>query len=299
MQPFEIGSVRVDSVVEMTGARWPADAFFPDATDEVVDRHIPWMAPDLFDVDKRLLSLVRQTYVLRAGGRNILIDTCTGDDKPRNGEFFNMLKTSWPADFAALGLRYEDIDIVMCTHLHVDHVGWNTRLEDGRWVPTFPNARYLFGRTEYEHCCAELEKGPDPLGPIMEDSVFPVVEAGLAEIVDDNYQLSDAIWFEHTPGHTPGHICVHVKDGGEEAVFSGDVMHHPIQVREPQWSSRFCIDADASRQARTSFLDRYADTGKLIVPAHFERGSAGHIAGGPDGFHFDFREGGSTRLPGQ
>lgn len=296
MEPFTIGSVQVEAVVEVSGPRLSPDYVFPDATDDALNRHAAWMAPDLFDPETRLLAMVRQSYIVRTPQRIIVIDTCTGDDKPRNGDSFNMLKTPWRGNFAATGLRFEDVDLVMCTHLHVDHVGWNTRLENGRWVPTFPNARYLFGRTEFEHWSEELKKAPDPDGPIMEDSVFPIVDAGLAEIVDDNYQLSDAVWFEHTPGHTPGHICVHVKDSGEEAVFSGDLMHHPIQVREPQWSSRFCSDAEASRHARTGFLDRYADTGKVIVPAHFERGSAGLVAGAEDGFHFDFRAGGSTRL---
>lgn len=288
--------MRVEAVVEMSGPRVPVDMLLPDAPPEEIDRHIPWMAPDLFEPETRLLGMVRQSYVVRTAQRTILIDTCTGDDKPRNGESFNMLKTPWRANFHALGLRFEDIDLVMCTHLHVDHVGWNTRLENERWVPTFPNAKYLFGRTEFAFWTEALKRGPDPFGPIMEDSVLPVVEAGQAEIVDDDYQLSDAVWFEHTPGHTPGHICVHVKDGGAEAIFSGDLMHHPVQVREPQWSSCFCDDPEASRTARLGFLDRTADSGKLVVPAHFERGSAGHVVGTADGFHFDFREGGSTRV---
>lgn len=297
MQPFTIGEVRVDAVEEVSGTRFPADRLVPDATPEEIDRHAVWMAPDLYDPARRLFALVRQTYVLRTAGRTMLIDTCVGDDKPRNGDSFNMLKTPWRANFAALGLAFEDVDVVMCTHLHVDHVGWNTRLENGRWVPTFPNAKYLFGRTEFEYWSEALKRAPDPDGPILEDSVFPVVEAGLAEIVDDDYQLSDSVWFEHTPGHTPGHLCVHVRDGGEEAVFSGDLMHHPIQVREPHWSSCFCDDRAASARARAGFLDRYADSGKLIVPAHFERGTAGHVTGGAGGFQFEFIGGGSTRDP--
>jgi glyoxylase-like metal-dependent hydrolase (beta-lactamase superfamily II) len=292
---LEIGAVRVDAVAEMSGFRWVAETLFPEAAPEAVDRHIGWMAPDLFDPETRMLAMIRQCFVLRTPRRTIMIDSCTGDDKPRNGPTFNMLRTPWRENFAALGLSYEDIDIVMCTHLHADHVGWNTRLDNGRWVPTFPNARYLFGRTEYEHRLAEMVRAPDPVGSFMEDSVLPVVEAGQAEIVDDAYQLSDNVWFEPTFGHTPGHLCVHVRDGGEEAVFSGDVMHHPIQVREPQWSSCFCEDRDASRRARLAFLDRYADSGALIVPTHFERGSAGRLTGGADGFHFDFLQGGSTR----
>lgn len=295
MKPLQIGQVRVDTVEEVSGPRYRPSWLLPDSTPEQVRRHVAWMAPDLYDPDRDLLAMVRQTYVLRTPRRTILIDTCVGDHKERTSPNFNQLSTEWLNNFRALGLTFDDIDVVMCTHLHVDHVGWNTRLENGRWVPTFPNARYLFGRTEFEACQEALKRGPDPDGPIFEDSVLPIVEAGLAEIVDDNHALSDGIWFEPTHGHSPGHLCVNVRDGGQSAIFSGDVMHHPIQVREPTWNTRFCQDSVRSRETRHLFLDRYADRDTMVIPAHFERGTAGYIKGASDGFHFDFLEGGSTR----
>ncbi|MEX0731788.1 MAG: MBL fold metallo-hydrolase [Aquisalimonadaceae bacterium] len=295
MKPLQIGEYRIETIEEVSGPRYRPEWLLPDSSPELIDQHAAWMAPDLYDPATRLLAMIRQTYVVRTPQRTILIDTCVGDHKERASPNFNRLQTPWLENFKSLGLSFEDIDLVMCTHLHVDHVGWNTRLENGRWVPTFPNAKYLFGRTEFNFWTESLKQGPDPDGPIFEDSVLPVVEAGLAEIVDDDYELSTGIWFELTPGHTPGHLCVNIEHGGASAIFSGDLMHHPIQVREPQWNSRFCHDAEAARTMRMSFLDKHADSDRIIIPAHFERGTAGRIQGASDGFHFHFLDGPSTR----
>lgn len=295
MDPLAIGDVTVSAIEEVSGPRLDPLRILPDATIEQIDGHAHWMAPDLYAPDRKLLAMVRQTYVVRTTHHTILIDTCVGDDKERTNPVMNRLKSPWLANFRAQGLAFEDIDFVMCTHFHVDHVGWNTRLENGRWVPTFPNARYLFGKTEFAFWQAELKRGPDPDGPIFEDSVLPVVEAGLAEIVADDYELSDGIWLEHTPGHTPGHVCVRLRNRSGEAVFSGDLMHHPIQVREPQWNSCFCRDGPRARATRRGFLERYSDSGILVIPAHFERGTVGRLESTSEGWHYDFLAGGSTR----
>lgn len=297
MRPLELGGVTVEAVEEISGHRFRPDVLLPWSTPAQIADHAGWMAPDLYDPARDLLAMVRQSYVVRTGRRTIVIDTCVGDDKDRPSANFNRLKTPWFANFRALGLDPAEVDVVLCTHLHVDHVGWHTRLVDGRWVPTFPNARYLFGRTELASYLAAREAGPDPDGPIFEDSVQPVFDAGLAEIVEDDFELGDGLWLELTPGHTPGHLCIHLETPAGRAVFAGDLMHHPVQVREPQWNSRFCEDADGARRARRRFLEAHADTDTLIVPAHFERGTVGRLTADAAGFNYHFRDGGDVREP--
>lgn len=295
MRPLELGGVTIEAVEEISGHRFKPGMLLPNSTPGEIAAHAGWMAPDLYAPERDLLAMVRQSYVVRTRHHTILIDTCCGDDKTRANPNFHMLKTPWFANFRALGLSPADIDMVLCTHLHVDHVGWHTRLADGRWVPTFPNARYLFGRTELETYLAGIAETPDPDGDLYGDSIAPVFDAGLAEIVDDDHQLSDGLWFEMTPGHTPGHLCIHLETPAGRAVFAGDLMHHPVQVREPQWNSRFCADGDRARAARQRFLDRHADTDTLVIPAHFERGTVGRLSGDGRGFNYHFRDGGDVR----
>jgi glyoxylase-like metal-dependent hydrolase (beta-lactamase superfamily II) len=296
MLSLRLGEVAIDAVEEISGPRYKPAFLLPEAPADLIAGHARWMAPDLYDPAADLLAMVRQTNVVRTQHHTILIDTCVGDDKERNRAAIHRLKSPWRDNFKALGLAFEDIDIVMCTHLHVDHVGWNTRLENGRWIPTFPNARYLFARTEFDYWADRVRTGrPDPDGPIFEDSVMPVVEAGQADIVADDHELSNGMWLELTPGHTAGHVCIHLQNRHGHVLFSGDLMHHPIQVREPQLNSGFCLDAAGSRAARRRLLDSYADRDVIVVPAHFQRGTAGRIVGASDGWHFDFLQGGSTR----
>jgi glyoxylase-like metal-dependent hydrolase (beta-lactamase superfamily II) len=296
MLSLRLGDVTIAAVEEVSGPRLRPDFLLPQSSPNMIARHAHWMAPDLYDPSSGLLAMVRQTNVIRTPHHTILIDTCAGDDKERNTPNFHRLKTPWKNNFKTLGLAFEDVDIVLCTHLHVDHVGWNTRLDNGKWVPTFPNARYLFSRTEYTYWADRVRSGqPDPDGPIFEDSVIPVVEAGQADIVADDHELSNGMWLELSAGHTAGHVCIHLQNEGGHVLFSGDLMHHPIQVREPQLNSRFCLDGAAALAARRRFLDSYADRDVIVVPAHFERGTAGRIVGASDGWHFDFLQGGSTR----
>ena len=166
----------------------------------------------------------------------------------------------------------------MCTHLHWDHVGWNTRLEDGRWVPTFPNARYVIARREYEHMDALHRRGDTGMhGLAFADSVLPVMRAERALLVDDDYALEDGVWLEPCPGHTPGNVVINVRSRGERGVFPGDVLHSPLQVARPGWSSRACDDPTLAAISRRRFVERHADTGNLVMPAHFLAPSAGRI----------------------
>jgi glyoxylase-like metal-dependent hydrolase (beta-lactamase superfamily II) len=296
MFKLAIGDITVETIEEVSGPRYTPAFLLPKASSELIQRHAGWMAPDLYDPQADLLAMVRQSMVVRTRHHAILIDTCVGDCKRRNPPGMNDLHSPWLGNFRALGLSFEDIDLVMCTHLHVDHVGWNTRLADGRWVPTFPNARYIFARSEYEFWKEARQRGKDsPDGPVFEDSVEPVVEAGLAQIVDDAEELSDGFRLEPTAGHSVGHVAIHLEAAAGHVIFSGDVMHHPIQVREPHINSCFCEYPDRSAATRRRFLETYADRDVLVAPAHFERGTVGRITSGPDGFNFDFLQGGSTR----
>jgi glyoxylase-like metal-dependent hydrolase (beta-lactamase superfamily II) len=213
--------------------------------------------------------------VVRAPGLTLLVDTCVGNDKDRGGRKpFHMMRTAFLDELKAAGVAPEAVDVVICTHLHVDHVGWNTRLEDGRWVPTFPRARHLLGRREWEHWSAE---GGEDTARIMADSVRPVLDAGLADLVEMDHRLSAEIRLEPTPGHTPGHASVRLSSGGGEAVITGDLMHHPIQMAEPGLASNFDSDPALAEKTRRAFCARYAGADVAVLGTHFQQPSAGRI----------------------
>jgi len=217
MRDLEVGRLRVGAVVETAGPTRPT-WLFPSATPEAVDRHRAWLAPHFLDAEGRLLQSVH-TFVVKAPDLTVLVDTCIGNDKDRGGRRpFHMLRTGFLDTLRAAGVTPEAVDVVICTHLHVDHVGWNTRLDSGRWVPTFPRARYLFARREWEHWTTEDDDGTRR---IMADSVAPVLDAGLAELVDTGHKVTPEVWLEPTPGHTPGHVSVRVSSKGQDAVITG------------------------------------------------------------------------------
>lgn len=277
MKPTQIGGTRVDAILESAGPYRSVLEMYPDATQEIVDRHLPWMAPESYEAENDQMILAFQSYLVRTPSHTILIDGCVGEDKERPlRPNWHRQKWPWMNNLRATGVAPEDIDFVMCTHLHVDHVGWNTQLRDGRWVPTFPNARYIFGKTEYDHWTAHYQS-EDWLKDTFEDSVIPVIEAGQADLVDNGFEIETGLWLEEEPGHTPGSVCVHLTSESERAIFTGDMMHHAIQVPEPQLSSIFCWDPDQSRKTRASFLDRHAETNTLIIPAHFPGRTTGRI----------------------
>jgi len=178
---------------------------------------------------------------------------------------------------------------VLCTHLHVDHVGWNTMRVDGRWVPTFPNARYLFGRSEWEHWSREL---PGPDRDARDDSVRPVLDSGLADLVATNHRITGEVSLQPTPGHTPGHVSVCIASRGEAAVITGDLMHHPVQCAEPDWANRFDVDPHAARRTRRAFLERCSNRPVLVLGTHFATPTGGHIV--RDGAVWRFQTGSSS-----
>lgn len=280
MRTLQFGGVTVDRVVESEGPSYFPSFIFPDATEEGMAAEMAWLLPHFLDPASGRLLMSLHSYVIRTQHRTVLVDTCVGNDKARpSTPAWHRRDTAWLDDLRALGVPPEAVDVVLCTHLHVDHVGWNTRLEDGRWVPTFPNARYLFHRQEYIHWQTHEmpHVGSGTTEGSFEDSVLPVVAAGLADFVDGDHAIEDGLFLEASPGHTPGHVCLHLDGGGAHALFTGDMMHHPVQIARPDWNSRYCHDADLARATRQSTVARYADTDTRILAAHFPDPVAGRI----------------------
>jgi glyoxylase-like metal-dependent hydrolase (beta-lactamase superfamily II) len=270
----------------------PLQEILPAATLDAIEAERDWMSPRYARLSQsgRWLGLLSfQTYVVRTARHVVLVDTCIGNDKDRNGHAaFHMLRTPWLENLAAAGVSPQDVDYVMCTHMHADHVGWNTRLADGRWVPTFPRARYVFARREYAHRRAAWERDGAEVQRTFTDSVLPVVESGQAVLVDSDHAVDDELWLEPAEGHTPGNVVVRLRGAGEHAVLSGDVIHHPLQVKYPEWSSAFCEDPAASAACRREFVARHADAGTLVVPAHFPAPTAGRIRRDGERWRYEF-----------
>jgi glyoxylase-like metal-dependent hydrolase (beta-lactamase superfamily II) len=277
---WTLGSVRITSVKEIE-LPIPGAGLVPEATPERLARH-PWLAPR-FVTPAGELRLLIQALVVESQGRRIVVDTCVGNDKPRTIPGWNLRQGGFLGDLAAAGFPAETIDTVICTHLHVDHVGWNTRLVDGVWVPTFPKARYLIQKSEFAHWDANEEK---VYGDVMGDSVRPVLDAGLADLVGADVRIAADVSLEPTPGHTPGHVSVHVESRGEEAWITGDLMHHPAQCAHPEWVSRADVDPDLALRTRRRFLERCAATGPLVLGTHFAGPTAGRIVRDGDAFRF-------------
>ena len=289
MSTWRLGDIAVDRVVEVEGPALSPDVLYPDAAPEVIEAHRHWLEPDLLDPASGLLIISFHSFVIRTSHHVIVVDTCGGNDKSRPGKVrYHMNSHPYLDNLATAGIAPEDVDFVLCTHLHVDHVGWNTRLLDWRWVPTFPNAKYLFGRVEWEFWERQYQSPAFTDDPYYEDSILPVIEAGQAEFVDTDYQIDDGVWLESTPGHTPGQVALHIEGGDRRAVMSGDLMHTALQCAEPDLSSCFCVDPALSARTRHAFLERHADTDILIMPAHFPTPSVGLIKPAGAAFRFAF-----------
>ena len=285
-----LGELEILRVVESEVPIFPTMSFFPDADPAVIEAHRDWLIPRFISPETDEVILCIQSYVIRTRHHTILVDTCVGNHKPRPARpMWHMQDRPWLADLAAAGVAPEDVDFVLCTHLHVDHVGWNTRLVDGRWVPTFPNARYIFSRTEYESWLGRYRAGEAmPVPGVFEDSVLPIVESGQALIVEDDHQIDDGMWIEPSPGHTPGHVMLNLASGAARGLMTGDVIHHPLQLLRPEWSCRACEDPGQSARTREAMLARIADTDTLLCPAHFASPSMGHVLSRPAG-GYDYR----------
>ncbi len=274
MLSWKVGEVTVTRIVEMEmPVSWSEKhPFLAEATPEAL-RRIPWLYPHFVNgEDQMLLSI--HALLVEAPGLRLVVDTCIGNDRPRAFLGGRALATPFLEHLAAAGWSRDSVDAVVCTHLHVDHVGWNTMLEDGRWVPTFPKARYLIGRRELEHWRAA---GEGEHHAILADSVQPVLDAGLAELVEMDHVISPEIRLQPTPGHTPGHVSVAIESKGERAVITGDMTHHPCQLAHPDWSPPFDSDPIAAAAMRASLFAEWADAPILVIGTHFAAPTAGRV----------------------
>ncbi len=267
---FLIGDCRIDEVVDMDPFDLPFDTFFPDASLEALEPHRWWLDPMHVGFSARTLRLSVKSMLLRVAGLNILVDTCVGEHKNlHRDDWAQRTNTGFLTRLIETGVSPDKIDYVMCTHLHADHAGWNTQLVDGRWVPTFPNAKYLIGRKELAYW--EAERQTKPL-PTYDESVLPVVEAKLAELVDDGHTFADGLSLGLLPGHTPGCMGLYLDRGKSRAVFTGDAIHSPVQVVQPDWSSRLCTDGKQAAVTRRKLLEDSFEQNRLLLLAH-QRGT--------------------------
>lgn len=291
MEQRVLGAHTVRRIVETEGPFAPVDFILPGADAARIEAAAHWLRPAHVSEDQRLVMSFH-SYVLDTGRQRILVDACVGNDKERPlRPGWHRQRFGWLEALRAAGLRPEDIDVVCCTHLHADHVGWNTCLRDGRWVPTFPRARYVFARREYAHWEAEhraaLAQGrPVPNHGSFADSVLPVMDAGQAVLVDDGHELDTGVWLEPAPGHTPGTVMLHARSGGAHGVFSGDILHSPVQLLEPGWNSRFCEDPAQAAATRRRLVEAVADSGTWLLPAHFAGSAGGRVVGDGPGWRW-------------
>jgi glyoxylase-like metal-dependent hydrolase (beta-lactamase superfamily II) len=285
---FQMGEIRIARVEESCQPAFPPEVMFPDLPAEALQRQLRWLAPNYYDPQAGLLVASIHSWVVRTRHHTILIDTCGGNHKERPGfPALHQLDLPWLDRLAAVGVAPEQVDFVMCTHLHLDHVGWNTRLKDGRWVPTFPHARYLFSRTEYDQWTGMPVGSRAVNEGVIEDSVLPVIEAGQSQFVEDGYTLDDMLTVEATPGHTAGHVMIRAKGGGAATgLFIGDIMHNPIQVPHPDINSGFCQDPAQARAVRRRVLSEAAEHNYLLLPAHFGTPHVGRVRRDGEAFAF-------------
>jgi len=284
MLSWRIGRVTVTRVVEIEfNTRYRAEApFIPEATPEAL-KATPWLYPDFVRPEDGALKVSIHALLVEAPGLRLVVDTCVGNDKPR-GVPFGGLSTNFLSEMESLGWTRDSVEAVVCTHLHVDHVGWNTMLEHGKWVPTFPNARYFIGRREYDHW-RQVED--DEQQAILSDSVKPIFDAGLAQLVELNHVISPEIRLIPSTGHTPGHVCVSIESDGERGVITGDMSHHPCQLAHPDWSPRFDSDPTESAATRARLFAEWADQPILVIGTHYATPTAGRVRRDGQAFRFE------------
>jgi glyoxylase-like metal-dependent hydrolase (beta-lactamase superfamily II) len=279
VQQWKIGDVVVTKVVE-TIQDITLAGLLPAAQPDALAAHLDWLVPHYLAADGTL-RLSIHALVVESQGRRLCVDTCLGDraipgfDTLRGDpEFLDRL--------ADAGHAADSIDVVVCTHLHFDHVGWNTRWDGSAWLPTFPNARYLFARPEYEHWRSES----NPLVGTLHDATAAVFEAGLADLVEPDHAVTSEVRLVPTPGHSPGHVSVLIESRGERALITGDATHHPVQWAEPHWTSVADWDGEMSTATRRAMLDEHLDAGTLVIGTHYPEPSAGRLVTEPGGVRF-------------
>jgi glyoxylase-like metal-dependent hydrolase (beta-lactamase superfamily II) len=285
LRSWSIGDVAVTQIIELksTIVYDEQAPFIAGATPEAV-RAVEWLAPHYATPDGRLIMSVHALLVATPTLR-IVVDTCIGNDKPRRMTRNAGLRTDFLQRMAAAGWSREEVDIVVCTHLHIDHIGWNTMWQDGRWAPTFPRARYLISRREYEHWIADFEDDEQTAG--LADSVRPIFAAGLVDLVELDHRLCPEVRLMPTTGHTPGHVSVAIESRGERAVITGDVIHHPGQMARLDWSVRFDSNHALARTTRHALLSAWASAPILVIGTHFPPPTAGRVVRDGAAYRFD------------
>jgi glyoxylase-like metal-dependent hydrolase (beta-lactamase superfamily II) len=281
MLSWQVGRVKITRIVEMD-LPVPGEMFLPQATAAEL-RKSAWLFPHFVSEDGATLKLSIHALLVEAPGLKLVVDTCIGNDRPREITGGEPLSTPFLQQLGEAGWSRDSVDAVVCTHLHVDHVGWNTMLENGKWTPTFPKARYLLGRQEYEFWSAHDDEEQQA---ILSDSVKPIFDAGLADLVELDHVISPEIRLTPSTGHTPGHVSVMIESEGERAVITGDMAHHPCQLAHPDWTPRFDTDQRESVSTRWRLFAEWADQPTLVIGTHFPDPTAGRVE--RDGAAFRF-----------
>jgi glyoxylase-like metal-dependent hydrolase (beta-lactamase superfamily II) len=281
MLSWQIGAVKITCVVE-TVIPFPEGTLLQDATAGAL-KTSSWLFPHFAKEDGTLIASV-QALLVEAPGLRLVVDTCIGNDKPRNLTGGNPLATPFLQHLADAGWSRDSVDAVICTHLHADHVGWNTMLVDGKWVPTFPKARYLIGKREFEHWSHESDEEQQA---ILGDSVRPVFDAGLVDLVETDHRISPELRLTPTPGHTPGHVSVMIQSEGQSAVITGDITHHPCQMAHPEWATSYDSDTQGATAIRAKLFAEWADQPILVIGTHYAAPTAGHVKRDGAAFRFE------------
>jgi glyoxylase-like metal-dependent hydrolase (beta-lactamase superfamily II) len=277
---WQIGDVRITRIAEGQ-IDLPSQMLFP-ASDAGELAAMDWLKPHFLNADGTL-TLSIHALLIETPALRIVVDTCMGNDKPR--EFSgNLLSTDFLDRFRASGVSPDMVDVVLCTHLHSDHVGWNTMWTGDRWVPTFPNARYLFGAKEYAYWKDNPQTDDDRA--LFADSLLPIVEADLADFVACNHRLCPEVSLLPTPGHTPGHVSVMIESQGQRAMITGDATHHPCQWTRTEWASLVDVDVAGSTATRKHLCEQFADEPVLVIGTHYPAPTAGHVVRDANGFRF-------------
>lgn len=294
MQPIKLGRMTVHKIHEMDSPT-PLLAQLPGTTAADLARLKQWYEPGdgelTDDPETSCMTFGVHSWVIELDGQRVLVDTCCGNHKNRVIPEVNQLDTDYLGNLARAGFAPEDIDLVMCTHLHFDHVGWNTRLENGKWVPTFPNAKYLFGKRDYAYFTTNPD-GELPHNEAFLDSIVPVMDAGQGVLVDEDHvahrEIGNGLWLEPAFGHSPGNVTIHGQAGGEAAIFWGDVIHHPLQMI--RYDLPFAFDADPAMASRTRqrVMAKAADEDLTCFPAHFRLTSAGKVRRDGDAYRYEW-----------
>ncbi len=262
MQHWTVGDIDIHAVLQAV-IPIPPGRLFAGAPQCCADDALP----DYCDGSGNILMAI-QSYLIESGPVRVLVDTCFAESFLRSRNMPDRFDES----LAATGFGAQDISVVVCTHLHRDHVGRNTAERGGAWVPTFPRAEYLVTAAEHAHWSEST--GEDRAAP---ECVEPLAQQGRLRLVAPDHHITENIGLVPTAGHTPGHVSVRIESAGAIAYISGDVVHHPVQIGAPEISALPDADVHAARASRRALLRRVADERALLLGSHFAAPSGGYV----------------------